>query len=46
MAANNVIVEEEDTAKDYEDNDLDDDSDEADSMIQARAAQMCVSLNK
>ena len=46
MAANNAIVEEEDTVKDDKDDDVDDDHDEADSAIQAHAARMFASLNK
>ena len=41
-----MIVEEEDTVKDDEDNGVDDDHDEADSAIQARAVRMFASLNK
>ena len=45
MAENNAIAEEEDTVEDDEDDDVDD-HDEADSAIQARAAQMFASLNE
>ena len=46
VTANIMIVEEEDTVKYDEDNDLDKDRDEADSAMQARAAHMCALLNE
>ena len=46
MAANNAIVEEEDTVKDDKDNGLVDDPDKADSAIQTRAAKLFALLNK
>ena len=46
MAANNALVEEEDTVKDDEDDDLGDDPAEADSAIQAHSTRMFTSLIK